>query len=182
MHAKKQLVCCIWLNSVKSWQVCECLTKLEDQRYGKQCMCGIHETKQNPTWSKPWNCHKEQHGFNTGYFMTWEAVHIYTSKNKTKNQKEAKPYCLHGLEWCCVDIDATTVRSFGNRLEHRRLWGCRENCRGWRLLRQRHGGLLSREGTIHITLKTVSKISHDCNEHFPTFQWKNYSIYKEFKN
>lgn len=103
-------------------------------------------------------------------------------KTKQKNQKEAKPYCLHGLEWCCVDIDATTVRSFGNRLEHRRLWGCRENCRGWRLLRQRHGGLLSREGTIHITLKTVSKISHDCNEHFPTFQWKNYSIYKEFKN
>lgn len=30
-------------------------------------------------------------------------------------------HCLHGLEWCCVDIDATAVRSFGNRLEHRRL-------------------------------------------------------------
>lgn len=95
MHAKKQLVCCIWLNSVKSWQVCECLTKLEDQRYGRQFMCGIHETKQNPTWSKPWNYHKEQHGFNTGYFMTWEAVHIYTSKNKQKiKRKQSLTVCM----------------------------------------------------------------------------------------
>lgn len=49
---------------------------------------------------------------------------------------------LHGLEWCCVHIDAAAVRSFGDGLEHLRLSGGGERRGGGRLLRgQRHGGL-----------------------------------------
>lgn len=52
---------------------------------------------------------------------------------------------LHGLEWCCVHIDAAAVRSFGDGLEHLRLCGGGESRGGGRLLRgQRHGGLQQR--------------------------------------
>ena len=33
------------------------------------------------------------------------------------------PYCLHGLEWCGVDVDPTAVGSLGDGLERLRLGG-----------------------------------------------------------
>lgn len=68
-----------------------------------------------------------------------------------------RTYCLHWLEWCSVDIDATAVRSFGNRLENLRLRGSWESCRGWRLLRrQGQGGLLKRRNITQAALTFFS--------------------------
>lgn len=38
--------------------------------------------------------------------------------HKPKTSEQLWPYRLHRLEWCSIDIDATAVRSFGNRLEN----------------------------------------------------------------
>lgn len=37
---------------------------------------------------------------------------------KPKSSGSLRPYRLHRLEWSSVDIDATAVRSFGDRLEN----------------------------------------------------------------
>lgn len=60
---------------------------------------------------------------------------------------------LHGLEWCCVHIDAAAVRSFGDGLEHLRLSGGGERRGGGRLLRgQRHGGLWQRREIFTVSV------------------------------
>lgn len=53
-----------------------------------------------------------------------------------------KAYRLHWLEWCCVDIDSSSVGGFGSRWESRG-----QGTWGWGLLRrQRHRGLGTEEG------------------------------------
>lgn len=73
------------------------------------------------------------------------------------------PYCLHWLEWCCIHVDATAVRSFGDRLENLCLRGRRESCGGRRLLRrQRHGGLTKRKTSSEGHNIVQSRISFKC--------------------
>lgn len=58
--------------------------------------------------------------------------------------RQVEAYRLHGLEWSCVNVDAT-VKGFGDRLKHLGLRG-------------RGGGLLRRQG--HGDLGCISYITH----------------------